>query len=377
MARRKSEQALFDELSRILGPEYMAQYLPKEDMIAIVEEQIKDIRKNEPKYAELKNDVNELKSLTQIQGSVETLFNAYEKVKKVSMHLRKIFSQAGINLDKYNSIEYSLYYEGQRYATAELKPEWLEVSEDGKQLKINMQKSTADIAQDYKNRIDSEVSRLIKQHYENYYTALTNMSLHEGGVMTKKGFNRGHVSEAYEEHMQEHHENMIRALGSTEYVAKDAVIVKHFQKEAEDDATKWYMHESDGANMMWQHLRHALGNQAGTVAGDVGGVQVKSIIQYGGKFKDYHSLSLTNLSTLENGINNYSAIFSDEDTRSVATKVVDYMTESITRLDRTSQSGAKKIVEAMTEDVYRKIGMARADEIIEELSKRGITLIKM
>lgn len=357
----------------------MKQYLDKDEMINIVENQIINIRKNNKEYKTLKDNIDKLKKIKIIEGNINSLFKAYEEVKRTSIELRKIFSSAGINLDLYNSINYSLYYEGSRYATEELKPSWLETSEDGKTLKINMVKATEDIGKDYKQRIDSEVKTLIQKHFEKYFLALLKMSDGDKGnfglhtSVTNKGFNRGHAGEAYEEHLQEHHTELLRMLNGKDYISADSLAVQRFKKEAETDVSKWYSHETEGATMMWQHLRHALGNQAGTVAGDVGGTQVKAIINYKGKYENFHSLSLTNITTLENGINNYSLIFSTVSAREVAIKIVDYMTEAII-----NTSNRSNLIKTMGEDIYKKTGLEEADILISQLEKEfNVMLIKM
>ena len=367
-----SKDLIIERLKELLGSDYMNQYLPKDEMISIVANQIETIRHNEKEYLYLKKAIEELNNIKLIPGDIHSMFKTYEKVKEVSIKLRKIFFSAGLNLDIYNSIDYSLYYEGRRYSTETLKESWLEVSEDGKTLKINMRSAVDDISKEMKEQVDVEVNRLIQDHFLKYFTALTNMSgLHSSGMSTK-GFNRGHAAEAYEEHFQEHHANLLKALKSSEYTSKDSFAVQEFREVAEKDVAKWYAHEIEGPNTMWQHLRHALGNQAGTVAGDVRGTQVKAIINYSGKYKDFKSLSLSNLTTLQNGIDNYSIIFSNKSAIEVARELVPYMTESIVHLE-----GRQNLINTMGEDVYIKTGLKEADELILKLKDMKIELVKM
>lgn len=381
-----SKELIIERLNEILGSKYMKQYMPKEDMITIINNQIITMRKEyqtqNKTYLKLKKDIDKLLKLKLDENDVESLFNAYKNIINISMELRNIFKTIGIELDQYKKIDYALYYEGRRYSTKELDISWLEVDNKGG-LQINMQKATDDLEKIYKDSIDAKVNKIVQEHFIKYWMALSNMQgLHNTYVpgqtnvnIKSLGFNRGHAAEAYEEHLQTHHNKLLNALNNAsenKKVTMNSAVVKSFIKDAEVDVRKWYVHEDpNGPDNMWLHLRHSLGNQAGTTAGDVGSTQVKAIINYKGH-PDWQSLHLASLNTLKDGIERYGAIFSEEDSLSVSKKIVDYMTESITTMDR---GATNNLVKTMGEDVYQKTGMKEVDELIKTLQSDFNTIL--
>lgn len=382
-----------DEMKSIVGEDFLKQYINRNELLDIFKQQILDIRKNETKYTELKEKVDSLVSLRDISinSSPITFLKTYKKVIEISLELRKILSVNLPFLEQYGKIDYALYWEGNRFATQELDKEWVTVEEVkdkksgkviGAELKLDMIKAHEDIEKEYEETGKKSMSSAIGDHFRKYWTALTGMSgLHylksDDDIDVRKfGFNRGHAAEAYEEHLHQHHADAIKFFDSQNTINEK--VIETFLTHAEKDAKVWFQHENSnktiGATEMWMHIRHSLGTQAGTVAGDVGSTQVKYSMNYGkaAKEKGWNKIHLTSLKTLQNGIKNYNAIFSDMDAALVAKNMVDYMTENMI-----NTSSRENLINKMSETVYSKTGMKRLDELLTELTKRGYVLLKL
>ena len=126
----------------------------------------------------------------------------------------------------------------------------------------------------------------------------------------------GHIAEAYEQHISEHHPAEYRVLNNLAKSGNSLTVLDKMMLNFESDVdavTYWDAHE--GITKAWMHIRNSLGTQRGTVAGDVGQMQVKQGKTGAGRIR------LARLNTLKEGIGVYCAIVSDEPVEDVALRI--------------------------------------------------------
>lgn len=283
------------------------------------------------------------------------MFAAYTAIQNISMQLRSLLTQFKIEAEQYNSINYAFYYNnsnGQtmRYSTEHLDISWLRVSSSG-ELQINLTKAVNDIAKD---GINTMVAKLFKEHYESYYNLITGTynprKKFNGKTYKRAPLNKGHISEAFEEHLAEHHPNFYQLLNSGALYSNDInnnVLSQLSFIQNHSDANNW--HET--ATQAWLHVRHSMGTQRGTVAGDVGRFQVKS------GSSENPKLRLARLSTLIQGIQTYSLILNkNKPSREVAILLANYMSEKISHTSaRLIDSITDKEIKQLLENFDSKI----------------------
>lgn len=264
------------------------------------------------------------------KSSLKRLLEAYKKIIKVSMELRKLLSNFIPSLDLYDDISYAFYYNGQRYYIEDLDISWLRKTSAGT-LKINLNKATKDIESELKKRADYEtiqkIRELINNHYQLYLMALIGMN--EAATNRASNLNRGHIAEAFEGHLIEDHReiynkiNLIynNKISTSELIAYSQDIQNHFNK----NYNRWSDHEDPDS--AWRHYRAAKGTQRGTVAGDVGRTQVKQA-----QNENAGQLKLTSLANLKRGISTFSDIINPNiDVNSLAKKLAIYMSERVSK----------------------------------------------
>ena len=115
-----------------------------------------------------------------------------------------------------------------------------------------------------------------------------------------------------------------------------------------DAVTYWDAHE--GITKAWMHIRNSLGTQRGTVAGDVGQMQVKQGKTGAGRIR------LARLNTLKEGIGVYCAIVSDEPVEDVALRIAKYISEPVRQTSSKIIDNIKdeKIRELLNEDNFKR-----------------------
>lgn len=252
-------------------------------------------------------DVTKILDKTSFEDDDETkklLLNANKRIQDISISLRKMLSEY-LDLEIYDSIEYTFYYNQERYHTENLDLSWLRVGSKGT-LKINLFRAVQDI----KNKVEqTTLQKQINNHYKIFLQAIagtykenTSYELGEGRI------NEGHVAQAFELHLLEHHKNKQSSAGQ-QFI------------DIDDNLKIWSNHEK--IDIAWAHIRAALGNQRGTVAADVGNTQVKA-------GSDYAQLRLVTIPNLKRGISLYQQILApDIKSKDLAKKIAKYMSESI------------------------------------------------
>ena len=300
---------------------------------------ILDLRNNNSYGEQARAAVNELEalatqgfSLNDQSAAITQLFHIYKSIIKVSLELRKLLEAKGLSLNIYDSITYALYYNNERWYTENIKPDWLRVTSDGA-LKLNIHKAVEDIKSTYTSKLNNEIQHLINQHYQAYTAAIWGM--YKGG----NRLNGGHVAEAFETHLSKDHSDVYKILMNgvdVENASDEGLMIA---AEGEITNKYWALHESP--NEAWYHIRGALGTQRGTVAGDVGKVQVK-------QGKDGDQVRLTTLANLKTGIQRYTAIFGTEPAEVVARRIAMYMSENVPKTEKNMQAyGANEVVDKL------------------------------
>lgn len=268
---------------------------------------------------------------------VLTFFNAYKKVQEISIKLRNLLSN--LNVEQYQNISYALYYEGHRYSLETLKPEWLRVSSKGV-LELNLTRAVKEL-QD--TDLQKAKNKIVEKHYKQYMNFI--YSTTRSGSL-RGGVNKGHLAEAFEQHLSEHHKEAYGFLNTTE-----ATSFTPFEKMASSQIGAGW-HES--ASAAWLHIRQSMGTQRGTVAGDVNRFQVKS------GSRENPKLRLARFNTIKEGILNYSAIIGDEDAMVVARRIAMYMSEPMRRtsqklIDNIKDKTTQKVLEDINKTVQKGI----------------------
>lgn len=295
----------------------------------------KTTKKNVFKGKELQE--NELKTIA---------FEAYKLLQNLSMFFRNNILQE--ESEKYNNITYALYYKGKRFFVDQLDKEWISIQADG-----SIQISLAKVKKAFDKKImDNTISnktnallQLFTEHYKQFLPQAERLSQNKQTRLDKKGINKGHIAEAFERHLAEHHKELyIKSKNSKlqENIEedKDYMVLKNYIEKTSTRSRSWYKHE-EGENKnkqkrtMIKHLYHSLGSQRGTAAGDVFNVQVKQIREdYYDKKKhkvvrSSTTIQLSSLSNLITGLKIYSRIFSKENLSRTAKLIALYLTDAI------------------------------------------------
>jgi len=127
------------------------------ELTDILTQMIIEIRALNPSSENLRNKILALSQLVKNgplnkdSSTISELYDSYKAVQSISMELRALLSEF-INLEVYDSITYSFYYNGRRYVTDTIKPEWLIKGSKG-ELRLNLEVATQDLMQDHGSAI--------------------------------------------------------------------------------------------------------------------------------------------------------------------------------------------------------------------------------
>lgn len=310
-------------------------------------------------YNQIWNELNIIeKEFKKVEGqkitynNINTFLLILEKIQSTSL---KINSLLPVFLQQdYNSIEYTFYYEGQRYTTKQLSAEWLKPKKHGKALGISLTQAVNQIKSNINNEMAKSIQDIFNQHYASYVNAISGMySEVNKRQLGKDRINYGHVAEAFERHLSEHHSNIYPLLNSLSdadlendntFIQIKKLYNQLIKEKMPKGAARWDVEEDPYE--AWRHIRESLGNLRGTVAGDVGGRQVK---QAKGDDRWGATLSLASLYNLKDGFNRYSEIFSDTPPEIVAHKIAMYISSPI------SEDAKKMLVEKSNQDLGQEI----------------------
>ena len=324
--------------------------LSLEDLTAVLIDIITEIRKNDNYGSELRLEIDKLnKYADKISNStsLEDLFNAYENIQSISMYLRKLLSQF-INLEVYDKITYSFYYNGKRYETDNIDASWLTKSSKG-ELKLKLYEAEKTLQEEASDEYKEQVNHIFNRHYAIFLQAISGTY---NGIIGRSGaLNMGHIAEAYEEHISEHHPKEYRVLNNLAKSGNSLTVLDKMMLNFESDVdavTYWDAHE--GITNAWMHIRNSLGTQRGTVAGDVGQMQVKQGKTGAGRIR------LARLNTLKEGIDAYCAIVSNEPVKDVALRIAKYISEPVRQTSSKIIDNIKdeKIRELLNEDNFKR-----------------------
>ena len=284
------------------------------------------IRKNSRSYATLYKLINSIDrinpyTINKNKGALY-LFQIYKTIIKISMEIRRILPQFEVEVSQYSNIDYALYYKNQIYYTEHLKPEWLSATKGG--LMLRLAPAIKDIEKENQAAIQLTILDLFNQHYNLFLSTIENsyQRHHNGKTFLQNQtttFNKGHVAEAHERHLQEHHLLLYQIAKNSNNLLVNEQIENHINEMQKQNQEQSF-HET--ASTIWkEHLLASLGYQRGTVAGDVNSTQVK-------QGQSGSSLRLTKVGNLRTAIKTYSDLFnSDIPAEIVAKKIALYMSD--------------------------------------------------
>ena len=333
MARYKT----YTDDKLIFTPEDTSSMITIGDLTLYLVDLITDIRAHaNGKYKKLVKEIKKLKSYEDereefekaSKDKVELFFNAYHQIITISLELRHLLSDV-LDLGDYDSIKYAVYYNGRRYKLDELKPEWMRVSSKNG-LMLNLSKATKGLKKEMADKYAGSVQEIFDNHYKSYLKMIKETYRGEK-TLGEKGsrITLGHVAEAYEEHLGEDHPAAYKVLNSSvDEIIKYSSSVKAMTalRAIGDEKAQWPPHESVDSG--WMHIKHSLGTQRGTVAGDVGQFQVKQA-----KDSSNATIRLARFSTLLDGIEIYSKILGNGKTNAdipkVAYDLAQYLSEPV------------------------------------------------
>lgn len=286
---------------------------------------IKPIRENQNEYKEIIKQIKDMELFLNINknSDISVLLQIYKKLQNFSIKMRKLLSRFITNIELYNNITYAFYYNNERYITEEIKVEWLNKRSESGELLLNLEKATKEIKNTLLDDIDINIQGLLKDHYLKYFNAISGMY---NGVIGRGGkINQGHIAEAFESHLALHHSKyyrFINQVGNKNFTI-DKIIL--FQRLEEEFAINYWA-DKEPPDAAWAHIRGALGRQRGTVAGDVGPMQVKR-----GANRGYGKMArLVTLKNLQTGISYYSDIINPQiPIETVARNIAIYLSEQI------------------------------------------------
>lgn len=300
----------------------------------------------------LQNSIEKLKTLFQHRNygtgatKVNKIYQIYKEIQSISLQLRKLLSTK-INLEQYDSINYAFYIQGQRYSVEQLRPEWLYLNKNGLYIRLgNVKKDIDNEMSDLQKEAADTVRQMFQNHYQLYLNAITGMYKGNKGIGTKGSrLNKGHVAEAYERHLQSHYHEGYKILNSLTATDLNENLMLQIQNlNLNTDGKRWDDYETP--TEAWIHIRQSLGNQRGTVAGDVFSRQVKQTPRGSG------SLRLTSLQNLKEGIEAYSAITdTTKSVQEVAHKIALYLEEVIQVSDMDKELQAEITNRALSKDI--------------------------
>ena len=199
-------------------------------------------------------------------------------------------------------------------------------------LMLDLEKASKSLEGQIKNSYQESIQEVFNDHYKSY------LNLIKGTYKGKKEIGQkgsrislGHVAEAYEEHIGEDHSESYKVLnGDADSNIQNSAVVKAMTalRAAGGEKAYWPPHES--VDKGWLHIKHSLGTQRGTVAGDVGQFQVKQA-----KDKENATIRLARFSTLEQGLKLYSKILGndtkDSDIPKLAYDLANYISEPVSQ----------------------------------------------
>ena len=305
---------------------------------------ITEARTRSSVYNKLMIAVNELEQI-EIQsikkrGNVIDLFQAYTRILQVSIQLRNLIQQFGVEVASYDTIDYAIYFRGKISYANHLRVDWLRSNGSG--LMLNLKALTEDIQKETTNELQLKILELFNTHYNLYSQYVEAMYLQQNKHhIGDRGsnINMGHVAEAHERHLQEHHMQLYRMSKDANLQPSDILQSRMQELEQLNNNDKWH----EPADTVWAHLHESLGYQRGTAAGDVASTQVKQarITEKSANT----TLRLSSIKNLRTGITLYSEIFNENKTPyEVAAKLAIYMSSV---LDKDISTELNKILQGL------------------------------
>lgn len=281
-------------------------------------------------------------TVEQLEQKKNLLIKAYKTITSISLQLQKLIPEWGNKFD-HTSLDYAFYAHSRTdnlhvpYYTNTLSDNWLSVVGTGRkaQLKISLTKATNDLAKQYELSIEriaqQEIQTLLSIHYTAMrQTVSASYERHHAGAplgSIKGDINFGHVAEAHEHIVETHHKllrNYLFAPISPEAALEDEIHIFKTQEinTLQTSGFNWY--DIHSSRETWDMILQSLGWLRGTVAGDIGTIQVKSTSSTS------DTLNLTSVLNLRVGWGLYSKLFDKSIPASTLAKAIAlYITDII------------------------------------------------
>lgn len=332
-----------------ITPEDLAPYINRETLTSYLSELIIDIRNSDSsQYSILKQKIIELEQFNDIKVSskISQLKDAYDKIKEVSVEIRKLLSVVFPQIESYDNINYAIYYKGKRYYASKLDTNWIRKSSKTGNLSLQVSQMAKEL-QEYYDAIGlSKLQEAFERHLMVYQNAIR--GTYHGIIGRGGALNEGHITEAFEAHIQEHHSAAYQLFNTTSLLSladKSIAAAVDFDETAKElDLTDWWQHEN--ITEAWIHIRNSFGIQKGTAAGDTRDAQVKAIKKALEGKKQDTKIRLERFGVIRDGVSIYCAILDkSQSSEKVAALIVKYIEEPI------RDTSARVISEVANKDV--------------------------
>ena len=352
-----------------ITPEDLASFINRESLTTYLSGLILDIRNSDStKYSILKQKINQLSKYNNDNisksSTIEELKDAYDTVKIISIEIRKLLSEVFPQIEAYDNINYAIYYKGKRYYADQLKTKWLRKSGTRGDLQLQISQMAKELQEFYDSIGLSKLQEAFELHLMSYQSVIK--GTYRGVIGRGGALNEGHITEAFESHIAEHHTAAYQLFNSMSILSSvdKVVAASEFEKAAKTvPSGNWTSHED--ITEAWIHIRNSFGVQKGTAAGDVRDAQVKAIKKAEqGKQQD-SKIRLERFNVIKTGISTYCAILDKGvPANEVAESVIKYIEEPLRNIS------SKVISNATNEDAQNML--IKSQEIITQLKPLNV-----
>lgn len=315
----------------------MAEFISLGELIDALTLSIEEVRSSTDgeAYIELNESVAALEEIhftrRNKDNNVLTVFNTYEQLIKISMTIRSLLSKIGIIANQYNSLDYGIYYKGERYFAKKVATNQMTVTKSG--LMLHLDKVVEDLRNEIQSDLAQSIAKLINTHYQQYANYAANRYVNNTNSSLYGRVNMGHVAESFERHLQEHHQQLyIWSLNPSIEDSPSGMIQMHINELSRTISSDIPAGQNEGEDDVKYHLIGSLGYQRGTVAGDVRSTQVKEGLwnQKDNDKAKSASVRLTSIYNLKLGIKTFAPILNPEvPAQRVAMSIAIYISDII------------------------------------------------
>ena len=340
-----------DDLKGLINIDTLA-----ESLVGIID----SIRAGDTKYPTLTKKIQELEKYLDInpKSDLKILQEAYEKIKETSLEIRALLSEIFPQIEKYEDIEYSIYFKGKRYSTNHLKSEWLQKKGSGN-LMLSVSAMAKEMQELYNIYGVDKAQSIFENHLQKFQNAI--VGTYRGVINNRGAINMGHVTEGFEEHLAQHHTiayNLYNQIDVFSNFDKSIIAaVDELNRETQNIPDQDWDGAHESIDEAWVHMRHALGVQKGTVAGDVYNRQVKAIQKAAEGKQQEGRIRLERFNVLKTGVRTYCAIL-DPTVSSIdcAKQIIKYIEEPVRQI-------SSRMINEIAEETVKDFLLEEQDRI--------------